>query len=473
MICPWDKRSSFERLTLKETILVVDDKINTLKVMCAILEDEGYVVFKAKNGNEALKIFQKEESIDAVLADLKMPGMDGLELFHKLRSINLQLPFLIMTAHGTIESAVEAMKQGVSNYLIKPLNFDELTIVLKRAIREKKITTELTEFRREAREKYAAKNIIGAHGSMKRLFEMLDTVAPTDAPVLIYGETGTGKELLARAIHSSSSRHDRPMVCINSAALPDNLLEAELFGYKKGAFTGAVTNKKGRLEMADGGTLFLDEIGLMSMLMQTKLLRFLQEGTFDPVGGVKARHVDVRVIAATNKDLNEEIKAQRFLSDLLYRIEVVTMTLPPLRDRGDDLLLLVNHFIEKYNHEYNKLIKGIVAEAVDALSAYTWPGNVRELENCVARCVILAKGEMIQTIDLPDKIEVWKSAPPVADRGIIGTIPEKGVSLKTVEGELIEKILAKCNGNKSKTAAMLGMSRKTLYEKIELHNLKK
>lgn len=459
---------------MKKKILVVDDKINTLKVLCPILEDEGYTVLKAKDGNEALGVYLEEEGIDAILADLKMPGMGGLELFHRLRGMKVHVPFIIMTGHGTIQSAVEAMKQGVANYLIKPLNYEELSIVLERAIHEKRITTELAELRREVRDKYATKNIIGTHWTMKRVFEMLETVAPTDAPVLVYGETGTGKELLARALHASSKRHDRPMVCINSAALPDNLLEAELFGYKKGAFTGATSSKKGRLEEADGGTLFLDEIGLMSMGMQSKLLRFLQEGSFDPVGGLKTRHVDVRVVAATNKDLNEEIRAKRFLSDLLYRIEVFTITLPPLRDRGDDLLLLTNHFIKKYCRQYDKTIKGVALEVVDALGAYKWPGNIRELENCVARCVILAKEEMIQVADLPEKIEIKrKKARPSSGSGVISSLPEAGISLKALEGELIEKTLLKCNGNKSKAALMLGISRKTLYEKINLHDLKK
>jgi len=459
---------------MKKKIMVVDDKINTLKVLGAFLEEENYEVLKARDANEALAIYQSEEGLDAILADLKMPGIDGLDLFRRLRGMKSQIPFVIMTAYGTIDSTVMAMKEGVSNYLIKPLNYEELSIVLERSIREGKMSTELTGLRREVREKYAAKNIIGTHPTMQRVLEMIETVAPTQAPVLIYGETGTGKELMAKAIHASSNRHEHQMVCINSAAIPDNLLEAELFGYKKGAFTGATSSKKGRLEMADQGTLFLDEIGHMSMSLQTKLLRFLQEGSFDPVGGVNTRHTDVRIIAATNKDLNEEIKAMRFLGDLLYRIEVFAITLPPLRDRGDDVLLLSNYFLEKYARKYQKEIKGVVPEVKTALSQYPWPGNVRELENCIAHCVILAKQRIIQIENLPEKIVAASQASDHLQRNsIIRDIPDHGITLKEIEGELIQKTIEKCKGNKSKTATMLGMSRKTLYEKISFHKFKK
>lgn len=458
--------------TLKKTILIVDDQKNTLKVLRAILIDEGYIVLEADNASKAIETIANEEQVDAILSDLKMPGMDGLDLFQNLQKMNIRIPFIIMTAHGSIQSAVEAMKKGVTNYLIKPLNYEELSIVLDRAIRENEISNELDDLRREVRNKYASKNIIGNHPSMLKIFEMLETVAPTNAPVLIYGDTGTGKELLAKAIHSSSQRHNRPMVCINSAALPDDLLEAELFGYKKGAFTGAFASKKGRLESADGGTLFLDEIGHMSLSLQTKLLRFLQEGTFDPVGGVSTKHVDVRVIAATNKDLEEEINAKRFLSDLLYRIEVFTLTLPPLRDRGDDLQLLVNRFIDKYSAEYDKNIKGVQPEVIDVLNQYSWPGNIRELENCIARCVILAKEDLIRLEDLPTKVYNQKAAAAYPNnQNIFHNLPERGFTVKEMERQLIQQTLVKSNGNKSQAAKMLGLSRKTLYEKIASYQL--
>lgn len=452
---------------MNKKILVVDDKKNTLKVLSAILNDEGYDVATASNGEQAMSIYEKQKDIDAVLADLKMPGMDGLELYHNLRTMKTEIPFIIMTAHGSIESAVAAMKEGISNYLIKPLNYDELTLVLERAIREKRMSDELADLRRDIRQKYSSKNIIGTHPKMIKVFELLASVAPTDASVLIQGETGTGKELMARAIHSASNRFNRPMICINSAALTDNLLEAELFGYVQGAFTGALTDKKGRLEAADGGTLFLDEIGYMTINLQTKLLRFLQEGSYEPVGGNTTRYVDVRVIAASNKDLNEEIKAKRFLNDLFYRLEVFTITLPPLRERGDDIILLANHFIRVFAKDYQKDIDGIEPEALDLLTRYHWPGNVRELKNCLARGVILAPKRIISVDDLPSKLktDADKDSSDYPD-GYIREIPEEGLSIKDLERELICKTLSKCLGNKSKTADLLGLSRKALYEKI-------
>ncbi len=457
---------------MTRTILIVDDKKNTLKVLSAILADEGYTTIEASSAHQALDIIAAEEHIDAILSDLKMPGMDGLELFNHLKTVNRRIPFVLMTAHGTIQSAVEAMKNGIANYLIKPLNYEELAIVLERAIREHELSLELADLRREVRDRYATRNIVGSHPSMLQVFEMIETVAPTTAPVLIYGETGTGKELLAKAIHAASQRHSRPMVCINSAALPEDLLEAELFGYRKGAFTGAVTSKKGRLEAADGGTLFLDEIGHMSLPLQSKLLRFLQEGTFDPVGGISSRQVDVRIICATNKDLDEEIRAKRFLGDLLYRIEVFSITMPPLRERGEDIPLLVNRFIEKYAGEYGKTVRGVQPEVLDILAGYPWPGNVRELENCIARCIILAKEELIRPQDLPDKVLQHHSQPPLPlDGSGVLHLPEGGLTIREMEGQLIEKTLQLCCGNKSQAARMLGLSRKTLYEKITLHRL--
>lgn len=453
-------------------ILIVDDQINTLKVLGAILQDEKYEVLKAESAARALEILEGDKGIDVVLADLKLPGMDGLELYRKIRTVDRNIPFVIMTAHGSIQSAVEAMKEGVTNYLIKPLNYEELSIVLQRAIREKDISRELASLRQEARERHSFENIIGASQKILDVFEILRTVSPTDATVLIQGETGTGKELLAKAIHSLSRRRDRTLVCINSAALTETLLEAELFGYVKGAFTGAVANKPGRLEMADGGTLFLDEIGHMSLNLQSKLLRFLQEGQFEPVGSVSTRSVDVRIIAATNHDLQEEIKAHRFLSDLFYRIEVISITLPPLRERREDVLLLANHFIKRYAKQYEKPIDGVTPGAAETLTNYSWPGNVRELENVIARAVILSKGKEINVLDLPERIRAHE-APAVSETGVafVKEIPDAGIKLKEMEKELIQRTLEKCQGNKSLAADLLGISRKALYEKISRHGI--
>ncbi len=457
---------------MSRRILIVDDQINTLKVVGAILQDENYEVLKAESAAKALGLLEGERGIDVVLADLKLPGMDGLELYRKIRALDRNIPFVIMTAHGTIQSAVEAMKEGVTNYLIKPLNYEELSIVLERAVREKEISLELASLRQEVREMHSFENIIGASQKMLDVFEILRTVSPTDATVLIQGETGTGKELLAKAIHSLSRRRDRTLVCINSAALTETLLEAELFGYVKGAFTGAVANKPGRLEMADGGTLFLDEIGHMSLNLQSKLLRFLQEGHFEPVGSVSSRSVDVRVIAATNHDLQEEIKAHRFLSDLFYRIEVISITLPPLRERREDVLLLANHFIKRYAKQYEKQIKGFTPGAAETLTNYSWPGNVRELENVIARAVILSKGEEIDVLDLPERIRIHEArAASEARAAFMMEIPDAGIKLKEMEKELIQRTLEKCQGNKSLAADLLGVSRKALYEKISRHGI--
>jgi len=456
----------------EKTILIVDDRKSTLKVISALLKDEGYHVLRAGSGFEALDIFRRRKEIDAVLSDLKMPGMDGLDLYRQMKKIRTPPPFVIMTAYGTVQSAVQALKEGAANYLIKPLNYDELSIVLDKAVREYAVSMELKALKKEMGREQAFHGMIGSDPKITDLFDRVRTVGPTDASVLIYGETGTGKELLAQALHMESLRQNGEMVCINSAALSESLLEAELFGYVKGAFTGALADRKGRLEMAHKGTLFLDEIGHMSLGLQSKLLRFLQEMAFEPVGGSTSRSVDVRIIAATNLDLQAEIRAGRFLNDLLYRIEVVPMHLPALRERRDDIYLLVDHFMRQFARQYNKSITKIDPQALQAISDYHWPGNVRELKNCIARSVILSKSSTITTADLPEKITNASGlAAPQPDEAFIQRLPEEGVTLNRMERELIRMTLAKNRGNKSLTAQSLGISRKTLYEKIERYGI--
>jgi len=367
-----------------KTILAVDDRKNSLKVLAAILTDEGYRVLYATSAKEALNIYADGTKINAVISDFKMPGMDGLTLFKEMNERQKAPPFIIMSAYGTVKSAVQALKAGVTHYLIKPLDYEELSIVLAKAIREREISLELDSLKKQVLNEDVFHGIIGDTRPMINIFEMVKTVGPTDASVLICGETGTGKELLARALHLESRRHDKKMICINSAALAENLLEAELFGYVKGAFTGAVTDQKGRLEMAHRSTLFLDEIGQMSLRMQSKLLRFLQEMTFEPVGGTASHRVDVRIISATNLDLSEEITKGCFLRDLLYRIDVINIKLPPLRERKEDIYLLVHHFIKRYAVKYDKEIQGIEPDTMKALAEYPWPGNIRELKNFIA-----------------------------------------------------------------------------------------
>lgn len=458
---------------MKKKILVVDDRISTLKVLMAILADEGYQVYKASSGAEALKIFGSQDRIDVILADLKMPRMDGMELFHRLHDLRREVPpFIIMTAYGTIRSAVEALKHGVTNYLIKPLDFDELSIVLDKCIREREMLRELKGLRERMTEEVSFHDIIGTSRQMRDIFDMVLTVAPTDASVLIQGETGTGKELLARAIHAESRRRGGKLVSINVAALTESLLEAELFGYVKGAFTGATTNRMGRLEIADRGTLFLDEIGHMSLTLQSKILRFLQEMVFEPVGSTESRSVDVRLIAATNLNLAENISAGLFLSDLLYRIEVISIRVPPLRERKDDIPILVTHFIGRYARQYEKGVGGIDPDAMEALIRYGWPGNVRELKNCLARAVILSKDSNLTLADFPDKVRSrYPSQAPLSGGEIIARLPEQGLKIRDMEIELIRRTLQECNGNKSLAAQFLGISRKALYEKIDRYGI--
>jgi DNA-binding NtrC family response regulator len=456
----------------EKTILIVDDRKSTLKVTSAILKDEGYHVLQAGSGFEALELFRRHKEIDAVLSDLKMPGMDGLDLYRQMKKIRTPPPFVIMTAYGTVQSAVQALKEGAANYLIKPLNYDELSIVLDKAVREYAVSMELKALKKEMGREQAFHGMIGSDPKITDLFDRVRTVGATDASVLIYGETGTGKELLARALHMESPRRKGEMVCINSAALSESLLEAELFGYIKGAFTGALADRKGRLEMAHKGTLFLDEIGHMSLGLQTKLLRFLQEMAFEPVGGSTSRSVDVRIIAATNLDLQAEIRAGRFLNDLLYRIEVVPLHLPALHERKDDIYLLVDHFMKQFARQYNKPITKIDLHALQVLSEYHWPGNVRELKNCIARSVILSKSSTITVADLPEKITYASDlAAPQPDDVFIQRLPEGGVTLSRMERELIRMTLTRNKGNKTLTAQSLGISRKTLYEKIERYGI--
>lgn len=457
------------RYGVKHKILVVDDKLSTLKVLGAILEDEGFLVLKARGAEHALKLLEETRGIDVILADLKMPGMDGLDLFRTVKVTLPGLPFIIMTAHGTVESAVEAMKEGINNYIIKPLNYDELGIILNRAIQDKALSQELAELRKEVKEKYFFRNIIGTCSQMRKIFEIIESVAPTDASVLIKGESGTGKELIAKAIHALSLRYDKPLVCINCASLNESLLEAELFGYVKGAFTGAISDRKGRLEIADGGTLFLDEMAHMSIGFQTKLLRFLQEGTFEPVGSFETKQADVRILAATNKNPKEEIRKKKLLIDLYYRINVVPINLPPLNERGEDIIHLTHFFLGNSCQKYNKTIDGIAPAVLNVFKQYAWPGNVRELENCIARAVIMCKKDQIGPSDIPGGISslIQEDTAAASEEFLIDEFPDTGITLKKMEQLLISKSLEKAGGNKTLAASWLGISRKALYEKIK------
>ncbi|MCF8127007.1 MAG: sigma-54 dependent transcriptional regulator [Deltaproteobacteria bacterium] len=455
-------------ITPERTILVVDDRINTLKVLMLFLADKGYRVLKASSGEEALKIFGANGDIDVVLADLKMPKMSGLDLYRSMARTGPAPPFIIMTAYASVETAIMALKEGVTDYLIKPINYEELPIVLANACRQAEMSLELASLRRQVKEESTFHGILGASSLMRDIFEVVQTVGPTDASVLITGETGTGKELLAKALHLESQRKEHPIVCINCAALAESLLEAELFGHAKGAFTGALVKRPGRLESAHGGTLFLDEIGHMSLNLQSKFLRFLQDGTFEAVGDPREKRVNVRLVAATNTDLEAEIASGRFMSDLLYRIEVIPIRVPPLRERMEDIPLLVGHFVAQYARQYLRAMEGVSPEAMRALMDYHWPGNIRELKNCLARAVILSKKSYLAPEDLPRKISQKAStpdAPSGTERSEVDT--SLGPTLKDMETDLIISTLKRCNGNKTLAAKVLGISRKGLYEKME------
>lgn len=454
-------------------VLVVDDSVGALRALRQVLGAEGYEVVTSSRPQEAVRLFEAGPSFDVVLADLKMPGMDGLQLYRQLVALDPMVQFIIMTAHGTIESSVEAMKEGVYTYLVKPLNTDELTLILAKAVQERRQKVELTSLRAEVAGRYSFHNIVGHSLAIRNVFDMVKAVAPTDATVLISGETGTGKELIAKAIHFSSPRCQAALVSINCAALSESLLEAELFGHVKGAYTGAVSSRNGRLEAADRGTLFLDEIGHMSLPLQAKLLRFLQERTFEPVGSNVSRTVDTRVIAASNREMEDEVKAQRFLPDLYYRLQVIQLHIPPLRERKEDIPLLAAHFIESSATEHGRPSREMSSEIIESLKSYSWPGNVRELKNTIDRLIILGQGPKITLNELPTYM-VKQSSPSHEHEqsgNLLKELPPGGVTLQDVQSELIYKTLQLFDGNRTFAAKAMGISRKSLWERIERFGL--
>lgn len=452
-------------------IMVVDDSASSLKVLRQVLGAEGYEVVTAGGAQDAIRHFEAEGPFDAVLSDLKMPGMDGLLLYRRLAALDPFVQFIIMTAHGTIESSVAAMKEGVYTYLVKPLNTEELTLIMAKAIRERQQKLELAALRAEVAGRYGFHNIVGQSPALRNVFDVVKAVAPTDATVLITGETGTGKELIAKAIHYNSPRGKATMVSINCAALSETLLEAELFGHVKGAFTGAVANRIGRLEAADGGTLFLDEVGHMSMSLQAKLLRFLQERTFEPVGSHASRTVNTRIIAATNRSMEAEVKDQRFLPDLYYRLQVIQVTIPPLRERREDIPLLTMHFMETAAVEHGRPQREIGSDVLAALKAYSWPGNVRELKNTVDRLVILGRSPKVTVAEIPSHIVEGEGVERLPTEGLLRELPPGGVTLQEVQSELICRTLELFDGNRTIAAKALGISRKSLWERLDRFKL--
>jgi two-component system NtrC family response regulator len=448
-------------------ILIVDDEKVQLEILEGFLVKQGYEATAAEDGQRALEKF-KNGSFDAVLTDYRMPGMDGIQLLREVRRLQPEAVVVIMTAYGTVGTAVAAMKEGAYDYLTKPIDLDELLLLIQRVEREVGLDQENRELKEQLREKFKVDFIVSASRQMEEALNLVGRVSRSSATILILGESGTGKELIARAIHYSSPRADKPFVKVNCAALPENLLESELFGHEKGAFTGAVARRIGRFELADQGSIFLDEIGDLSPSLQMKLLRVLQEKEFERVGSNQTIRSDVRVIAATNRNLEEAIQKGTFREDLYYRLNVVTISLPPLRERKEDIPLLVEHFLKKYNRENKKKVTSLSKEGRDLLRRYDYPGNVRELENIVERAVVLCRGDTLTTQDLPLNLREGKAEAALErDRGtqsLPGTLEE-------IERQLILKALERSGGVQTKAAEELGISERVLRYKMKKYSL--
>ena len=453
-----------------ETILIVDDEKNYPLILSSVLEDEGFETLTANSGQAALEIL-KTSDVDLVLTDMKMPVMNGIQLLEKIKAKDPDLPVIMMTAHGTVEKAVDAMQKGAYNYVLKPFDNERLILVVNKANAMYRVIKENRRLRHDIESRYSFEKIIGKSKKMQDVFEMIRKVAPSTATVLIEGESGTGKELVAKAIHFNSPRRDDPFITVNGSALAENLLESELFGHEKGAFTGAVSLNKGRFEVADGGTLFLDEIGELSQNLQVKLLRVLQDKIVERVGGFKPISVNIRLIVATNKTLKEEVRQGRFREDLFYRINVMHISLPPLRERREDIHLLVDHFIEKYANERKSAppITGVEQEVDRLLIEYAWPGNVRELENAIERAMILCTGNIISINDLPDDFKE-----NINDTKFLDGIPEGAKldeTIALIEMKMIKRALNLTNHVQSNAADLLGIGKSGLNKKIKKYGL--
>ncbi len=444
-------------------ILVVEDEQLMRSIIAQLLRSEGHEVLEAHAADAALRIFEKEK-IDLAILDVNLgQGGSGLDLLGKIRDLDPEVMGIILTAYASVESAVDALRKGAYDYLTKPFANDHLKAVVRNALGQKALFHENRFLRRELRDKYRFENIIGKSDAIERVFRMMEKVARTDSSVLITGESGTGKELVARAIHFSSERANGRFLPINCGALPENLLESELFGYKRGAFTGAAQDKIGLLKAADKGTVFFDEIGELPLALQVKLLRALQERECYPLGSNEPIGFDVRVLCATNRDLDNEVKAGRFREELLYRINVINLTLPPLREREDDIALLANHFLRKYEKSLARTGMRFSKGAMRLLMSYPWPGNVRELENTVERAAILAETDVIHSHDLPDKLR---------NASMVSTpLDSTDMTLEELEREHMRRILAKAEGDKVKAARMLGIHLSTLYRKVQRYRL--
>lgn len=452
-------------------ILVVDDEPAFRKMLSDLLEGVHYSVDVAADGEQALQMVSKSE-YDLVITDLSLPKMNGTQVLAAVKRACPDTPVILITGYATVDTAIEAMKLGAYDYISKPFNIDRIEVVIARALERSRLIDENNYLRGELRERYGFDNIIGENPEMQKAYVLAAQVAQTNATVLILGETGTGKEFLARSIHYQSKRAQGPFVKVNCAALTETLLESELFGHEKGSFTGAIARRIGRFEMAEGGSIFLDEIGDVSASTQLKLLRVLQEKQFERVGGSETLHVDTRIIAATNRDLAKAIEDGAFREDLFYRLNVITINLPPLRNRKEDIRLLAEHFIGKYNAETGKQIGGISDDALSALEAYHWPGNIRELENCIERAVILTNNEIITPQDLYF-FSHESSAPAPAGPTAAAQPASPLCSIKDMERDHIRRVLSACDWHMTRAADILEIDRKTLRNKIREFGLEK
>jgi two-component system response regulator HydG len=456
------------------TLLVADDDPAVRQSLERTLAREGYQVVLAPDGQAALERL-RQGGVDLLLSDLRMPGLTGLELLREVKSALPDVDVIMLTAFGTVEEAVAAMKDGAVDFLTKPFQRAQLIRVIRKALERRELIAENRALQRRLDDLLAQGNIIGVSPAFRATMTLVEQVANSSATVLIHGESGTGKELFARAIHDRSPRRNGPFVAVNCAALPETLLESELFGYEKGAFTGAASRKEGRFELADGGTLFLDEVADLSPVTQPKILRVLQEGEFERVGGTKTTKVDVRIVTASNQDLAALVKEKRFREDLFYRLNVITITAPPLRDRREDVTVLAQHFLRIYAAKNNRNLVGFSEDALRCFESYPWPGNVRELENVVERAVVLARGQTVEVVDLPEKVTARAIVleRPTPGEGGEGSGAEPvlrirvGTPLAEVESRMLDETLRMTRGNKTLTAKLLGIDPKTVFRKLK------
>ncbi|MFQ5863067.1 MAG: sigma-54-dependent transcriptional regulator [Candidatus Brocadiales bacterium] len=449
---------------MTDKILVVDDDQGIQFFLGEVLTKKGYQIDSATSAEAAISKIQ-QDAFSLILLDVRLPGMSGIDAIKKFHEVDPRVPIIIMTAYGSKDLAIRAVQEGAYDFFTKPIKLDEFLIILKRALEKRQLQVEISRLEEKIEKKYEFENIIGSSGAMQEVFTMIHKVAETDSSVIIYGESGTGKELIAQAIHANSGRHDKPFVKLNCVAIPEGLLESELFGHEKGAFTGAVSQKIGKFELANSGTIFLDEIGDMTIATQAKILRVFQEREFERVGGTKTIQVDVRIITATNKNLQKAVEEKQFREDLYFRLNVVPIYIPPLRERKEDIPLLVEHFLKEASEKVKKHISGVSTDALDMLTEYHWPGNVRELENCIERAAVISSGDLITKDCLPLYVATAEEKSESVDKGSLDE------TLASTEKKLILDVLKQTRGVQVKAAKLLGITERSLWHRIKKYNI--